>query len=266
MSASLRQIEVLLRAAAEAAAARAPMPEALRAHGGTLGATVATALEGGADLRTALAGALPPQQLDLLAGPRPPLEHAALLVAEDIRLARERRWRWFEILAQPALSLVIVLVYALVASAWGGSGLALAWVLAAAAATGLLVAAVAFAGRPGPGRHLPWLGALGHHARQAGRYERAALCARWRLPEERLAPLLGADLAGLAPVLARADAETHCRRLAVWHREATARAQTRFCRVLALLLAIIAGCLLLATAVPAVQSVAAEQMLAAGSD
>ena len=60
-------------------------------------------------------------------------------------------------------------------------------------------------------------------------------------------------------MLARADAEEHCRRLAAWHRAATVRAQVRVGRVLALLLAVIAGCLVLAAAVPAVQGVMADQ-------
>jgi len=253
MTPAARQVEILLRAAAEAAAARAPLGAALRLRAGNLGATVATALDGGADLRAALHGALPAWQLDLLAGPRPPLDQAALMVAEDIRLARERRWRWVEILGQPALSLAIVLAYALIAGSADGAGLALSWLLVAAPATALVIIAVVIGGRPGSGLHLPWLGALGHHARQAGRYERAALCARWQLPEELLVPWLGADLAGLGPVLARADAQAHCRRLAAWHRAATVRAQNRLGRILAVLLALIAGCLILATATPVVQ-------------
>lgn len=257
-SPALRQIEVLLRAAAEAAAARAPLPAALRTRAGTLGAAVADRLEAGADLRTALHGALPPHQLDILAGPRPPLAQAALMVAEDIRLAREARWRWVELLARPAISLIAVLVYAVVAAQWSGAGLAGAWVVAAGGATALLVAALLVAGRPGMAERLPWLGAGGHHARQAGRYERAALCARWRLDEAALAPWLGADLSGLGPVLARPDAEDHCRRLAAWHRAALARAQVRLGRVLSLLLAAIAGCLVLAAAEPAVRSVLAD--------
>lgn len=263
MSVSPRQLEVLLRAAGEAAAVQAPLPAALRAHGGPLGPAVATALEGGADLRAALAGLLPPRQLDLLAGERPPLAQAALLVAEDLRLAREARWRWFEILVQPVVSLLAVLAYALVAGAWSGSGLALAWVAVAGVGTVLLAGAVAVASRPALAGVLPWLGALALHARQAGRYERAALCARWRLPEAQLAPLLGADLAGLGPVLARADGEAHCRRLADWHRASALRAQARVARVLALLLAVIAGCLILAAAAPAVGALVAEQIGAA---
>lgn len=257
---SPRSVESLLRIVAETAAARAPLPPILRARCGAFGAAVAARLEQGADLRSALSGVLSPATCDLLAGPLPGLEHSALLVAEDLRLRRERRHVWQDLLLRPAISLVVVLAYAVVVATQGygdltTAGLAWAWVVVALAATMLLLATVWFAGRPSISRHLPSFGALQHHASQAERYERAALCAAWRLPEARLIPWLGADLSGLGPVLARADAVGHCRRLAQWHRGATLRAQRLVGMVLALQLAVIAGCLLLAVAAPAWQGV-----------
>jgi hypothetical protein len=262
MNTTARQVEQLLRAAAEAAAARAPLPPVLRLRCGALGATVAERLEAGADVRQALAGALPAATLDLLAGPRPGLAQAALLVAEDLRLQRERGQLWRDVLVRPAISLGVVLAYALLV-AWqrgaglGAAGLAWGWLAVALGATAVLIATVWIAGRPAAHRHLPWLGSLAHHARQAERYERAGLCADWRLPEAGLIPWLGADLSGLGSVLARADAAGHCRRLADWHRAAARRAQQVLGQILAFQMALIAGALLLAAAAPAWQGVLA---------
>ena len=236
-------LEDLLQVIATAASERRPLPEALRASGLAGAQPLADALATHGDLRRALADRLDPRHLDLLAGPRPPLEQSALLVAHDLRRRRETRAAWIMALAQP-LATVAAMVAALVvigrheALAIGGAG----WL---AAIPGLFCLVLPLAGLLSErvARLLPWLCGWKHHARRADRFSRAALAARWRLPEAGLVTLLGADVLALGPVLASPGAENHCRRLADYHRERAA-ACTRRATLMAS-----TGCLLIAGAI-----------------
>lgn len=245
-----RDLQRLLDALAAIAAERVPLPPALRERGGPLGPQVADRLEAGDDVPRALAGLLTPAERDLLAGPWPDLASAALLVAEDLRLRRERRWAWAELLVRPLVSLVVVLGYVLVAAQGLALDLSIAWLVVAGGTLLVVIVTVLLAEAPRLRGMLPTLGARANHAAAATRYERAALVATWQLEEARLGPWLGEDLLRLAPILARPDAAEHCRRLARWHREAAVRAHRRLGHLLATALALVAGALLLAVASP----------------
>lgn len=248
MSASILGLEELLRTIAAAASERRPLPPAIRDLGTGLARRIADRLDAGADLRTAFDQELPEGLADLLAGPRPGVEESALLAAELLRLRREDRTAAIAQIAHPLFALVAVAgTVGLIGSL--GPSPAAGW-LAATACLGVGGLLVALAGSGRLSERLPWLGALRLHARLAGRYERAALAARWKLPEERLAPLLGADLAALAPVLADPGATAHCRRLAGYHRQAAERARRRLWFSVMALGYVAGGCLLLAGAVP----------------
>jgi hypothetical protein len=258
-------IETALRVIAAAASERRPLPPELRARCGALGETLASALERGEDLPTAFAGLLPEELRVALRGPRPPLERSALLAAERLRLERAARLAWFDALAHPALTVVGVTVAMVVVGRIGGLGLSLPWLVAAAAVLVVGGLLTWLARSRGLSPLLPSLAALGHHARQAERYERAALVARWRLPEAEIAPLLGADLAGLGPVLADAQAELHCRRLAEHHAGAATRARARLAWTLGAVIYVAAGALLLAAAAQPMTA-CVEAMMALGAD
>ena len=243
-------IAELIQTIASAAQQRLPLSPALRDLGTPLALTVADRLDGGATLPVALTGALDPELADLLAGPRPDTASAALLVAEWLRLRRADRLAAIERLAHPLFGLIAVAGAAVLVTSLGPTPQA-GWLAAAAV---LLVGSVllACAGTGAWAVRLPHLAAAGLHARLAGRYERAALVARWRLPEERLTPLLGDDLSHLAPVLAEPGAEEHCRRLATYHRTAEHGARRRLWWTVMALGYLAGGCLLLAAAVPLV--------------
>lgn len=243
-------IEDLMRTIARAAAERRPLPPALRELGGPLAVATAERLERGDALHEALVGALDPALADLLAGPRPGTAEAALLVAEWLRMRRADRIAAVARLAHPACGLLVIAATVAVI-AWAGPAPHAGW-LATAAVLCCGTVLLAGTGRSTLAGRLPGLGDSALHARLAGAYEKAALVARWRLPEERLVPLFGDDLARLAPVLADPGAEPHCRRLAAYHREAETRARGRLWWTVMALGYLIGGCLLLAAAVPAV--------------
>lgn len=245
-------IEELLRTIARAAAERRPLPPALRELRSPVAGAVADRLERGETLPAALAGTLDPALADLLAGPRPDTAAAALLAAEWLRLRRADRVAAIARLVHPASGLLVVSAAVVVVAMAGPAPLA-GWLAAAGVAlAGAVLLAVA--GRWTLAERMPALGALRLHARLAGSYEKAALVARWRLPEDRLEPLLGPDLQRLAPVLADPGAEGHCRQLAAYHRDAAARASRRLWWVVMALGYVAGGCLLLAAAVPTYES------------
>ena len=239
--------EALLDVIAIAASERYPLPAALCASGVAGAEALALRLDAGEDLTTACAGLIPPDIAMLIAGPRPPLEHAALLGAAILRDRRAARGRLFDLVAWPVVCLGAT-VAALITVA-GPLGLPLdhRWwpvvvitlVIALAPLLALVSENVAV--------RLPWLCGWHLHAQRAWRYERAALAARWRLDETAL-DLLGTDLRRLGPVLARPDAEGHCRRLAEWHQQAGKRAQRRLGLVLAAALLVMGGALILTAA------------------
>jgi hypothetical protein len=254
---SLAAIESMLRAIATAAQRREPLAPALRRLGGMPAVEVAVHLEAGDDLATALAGLLPPGQIALLAGPHPTLEQAALLAADELAEQRAARAQWIDLLAHPLLSLLIISVGAGVLAPRFGAGLAGGWLVAAAGVAGLTVlVAMAAARRDGDGP--------GRHRLLARRWERAALVARWRPDEALLRQLLGDDPGAVGEVLARPDGETHCRRLAAWHRSVAQARQRRLGRALAAMLLLAGAAVILAAAVPAVErlaeTVAAESL------
>lgn len=244
----LADAEALLRLIAATAAAGAPLPPALRASGLAGADRLAAALDAGADLPAALAGTVPDHLRHLLTGDQPPLDQAALLAAGAIAATRQGRAELLLALAQPIAGLLAAATaLALVA---GPLGLRPDWRWIPAGAAGMAIALLPLAVdrlEEGLAARLPLLGSWGLHRRRAWRYERAALVARWRLPEERLA-LLGADLIPLGPVLARPDAEEHCRRLAAWHTDGARRAYRRLAWMMALGLHLIAATLILAAA------------------
>lgn len=240
-------IEQILRVIAATAAERRPLPPALRELGHPLATTVAERLERGEPLPAALSGALGPELADLLAGPRPGTAEAALLVAEWLRMRRADRVAAVARVAHPLCGLVAVTAgIALVA--WFGPSPHAGWLAAAA----VLLAGVVLLISAGATRRFPFLAAGALHARLATAYEKAALVARWRLPEGSLVPLLGEDLERLSPVLSDPGAEVHCRRLASYHREAESRARRRLWWTVMSLGYIAGGCLLLAAAIPMV--------------
>lgn len=244
-------IEELLRTIAQAATERRPLPPALRELGRPLALAVADRLDRGETLPAAMQGALDPALADLLAGPRPGTAEAALMVSEWLRMRRADRLATIARLTHPLCGLLVISAAVMLVS-WFGPSPHAGWLAAAAV---LLAGSVllACAGWRGAGLRFPLLASGARHADLAGSYERAALVARWRLPEERLVPLLGADLERLAPVLADPGAEEHCRRLAEYHRAAERRANQRLLWVVMALGYLSGGCLLLAAFIPVEQ-------------
>jgi hypothetical protein len=250
-------VEGILRVIAAAAQERRPLPEALRTCEVRGAAGVAAALERGADLPTALAGLVPPALVVLLAGGRPPLEHAALLAAGHLRSRQEQRHRLRLLVVPPVLSLAAAA--AALAAVAGPLGLGADWSWLPAAGAGLALALLPLAGLADRG----WSARLGpftawaRHGRWAWRWERAALVARWR-PDEASLALFGSDLVALAPVLARGDAEDHCRRLAAWHRQRAEHGRRWLGWALSAGLYLMAGAVLLAAAAGPAQRLYAD--------
>ncbi len=260
-------IEHLLRVVASAATRGSPLPEALDAYGSPLARNVAQRLRAGATLPDAVRQELGDELADLLAGPQPPVDGAALLVAEHLRLRRQERLDQLATLFHPLLTLVTTAIAVPLILRVMGQPPALVWLSLAIV---LVIAAILLpicAGRTAIARHLPALAMLNQHATLAQRYERAALVARWRLSEARLAPFLGEDLAAIAPVLSAVGAEDHCRRLASYHREAQLRARHRLHRTIQVLVLLAGGALVLAAGAGIVPSIveATRQVTEAGS-
>lgn len=244
-------IEDILHTIAQAAAERRPLPPALRELAQPLALALADRLDAGEPLSTALRDSLGADLADLLAGPRPDTASAALLVSAWLRLRNNDRLDAIERLTHPLCGLVAISgMSALVMTV--GPAPQVSWLIAA---TILLIGAafIVVASSPRFAERMPHLAALARHARLASRYERAALVARWRLPEAQLGPLLGADLIRLAPILADPGAEDHCRQLALYHRAASQRARRRLWWLIMALGYLAGGCVLLATAVPVVE-------------
>jgi len=263
---SARGIENTLRLIASTAEQRRPLPEALRSAGGELATALAERLERGEDLPTAFATLQPADVRMALLGPRPPLERSALFIAEQLRRKRDRTLVWIDIIAHPLLTLLGAGVAVGVVAHLGGYGFSLVWLLAFVAVllVGASILYLSTCGRLAAA--LPSIGAFGHHLRQSDRYQRAALVARWRLPEADLVALLGADLGGLGAVLAQPQAEAHCQRLASYHGHAQVRAQRRLAWVLAGVVYIAAGTLLLAVGTQPVAACVATLESLATSD
>jgi len=243
--------EDVLRIIAAAASERRPLSPALREQGSPLALAVADRLDAGSTLPEAFAGSLGPELADLLAGPRPGTAEAALLAADWLRQRRADRVAAVARLIHPLCGLLLVAA-AVGVTAWYGSAPQAGWLAAGGVLFGGAVLLLC-AGASGLAARLPHLAAVQLHARLASAYERAALVARWRLPEDRLAPLLGDDLPRLAPLLADPGAEPHCRRLAAYHREAELRSRRRLWWMVMALGYLAGGCLLLAAAVPMVE-------------
>lgn len=240
-------LEAVLRRVAELAQRREPLAEGLRASGLPGAAALADDLDAGRDLAAALRERLGERLALLLTGPRPPLEQSALAVAEELRLARERRAILVEACSYPVLTLVAMCAVA----AWLRWGMELeiaaSWLWAAPPI--LLLCAIPMGIPFVPARTaaaLPTLCGWRAHARRAERYERAALAARWRLEEAQMERLFGDPLADLAPVLGEPDAEEHCRRLAEHHRDAARRGVRRAALWLTIGLDVCAGVIALA--------------------
>ncbi len=239
----------LLRLIGESAARREDLITTLGADSTPGAATVAAALARGETVAQALAGIAPSHVRHLLVGPRPPLERAALLAADELEDRRLRRGTWRDHLAQPLLSSTIVLIAATIVVRTLHPTVAWPWL--AAAVPGAIVISSALI--------LPWcgeaiasrvtiLGTWSYHLRRASLYARAALAVRWRMTEAEIATLLGADLARLAPALGKADAEEHCLRLADHHRDAAASHARMLGHILAAALLSMAGAVILAVA------------------
>ncbi len=226
-----------------------PLPARLRELGEE---ALATALERGSDLPTALGDRLDPTWRALLAGPRPGLAESALLAADALRAARERRDQLVMRLAHPAFTwlCLVAVVTGLVAS--GTVTADRTWLAAAIGVSLLALGPALLAIRD------PW-------TRLADRYQRAALACRWRLTEERLGLLLGDDLVPLGPLLGRPGAVDHLLRLAEHHRQ-RARSRQRYLLIAtAVAIYLAAGGLLLTAAMqPMTDAVAA--MLALGGE
>lgn len=219
----------LLQRIAELAAGHRPLAPGLRDSEIRGAGRVADALDAGADLATALSGAVPRPVARELAH-APDLLAAATLAADELELRRERRERLVSALGYPALCLL-----ALTAIGWG---LHLGWGVAPSGRWlwwGVLLPALLAAALLLPA-HWPLgpLTAWRRHAAAAGRYARAALVARWRLDEAEAGRLLGRDLERVLPLLASVEAESACRRLRRYHRGAARRAQARLAWLLAL--------------------------------
>lgn len=256
--------EPLLRAVADAAQARAPLPAALRASGARGADAIADALERGADLRTAFAHALPPATLDLLAGERPSLERRALLALAQARAADERRRALRDAIAYPVVSMLVVAVAAAVVAARTGLGLEPGWLALAISALALLALMVLAGVVPALRRRLPWLAAWRDHLEREDACRRAALAARWRLTEAEAQALLGIDLGRLGPWLAEGG-EAGLLRLADHHAWRARRAVRSLALCAALVLHLLAGALFLAAGARVVESWSGT-MMAAGAD
>ncbi len=248
MSTSLR-VQGVLRVVAAAASLRQPLPQALRQDAGALGHAIAEAIEQGQDLPAAFAAHLPEHLRCLLGGPRPPLDEAALLVADC--LEQDRQWRnaWLDAVLHPLFTLAIIPIAIGVILHQSGMGMSV-W-LTAAGVLGMACAVALLASGTGLGRrlHLPEISSHPYHQRMSWRYERAALVVRWRLTEAQLATLLGDDLEAIIPLLEDPQSHDLLRQLASFHRQSSIRSRERMCWMLAGLLYVTCGLLLLASAV-----------------
>jgi len=204
---------------------------------------LADELDAGAALPQAFAGMLGQHHAQLLAGPRPPLAQSALLVSQELRLARERRHLMHEALAYPVVSLLTLLTLAMVLRGNGLADAAAAWLWACLPAAVLVLLAML----PTP-RILQrvTLGAWRGDARRAERYARAALAARWRLDEQELTRLFGSELDQHRAQLAVPDAERQLVRLAEHYRERARRSARWQARLLAVGVLACAGAVALA--------------------
>ncbi|MBA2481955.1 MAG: hypothetical protein H0V44_14915 [Planctomycetes bacterium] len=242
-----RDLEGLLRHIAAAAVRREDLVVALRASDIRGAQRVAAVLERGDTLAQALTEDAPEPVLALLAGPRPPLEYAALLAAEELRARRVRHEVMRHRLAYPITSLVMI------AAAMGwmvhrcGAPLDLRWLWTAVPGVVVLAGALIL-----PWCHelvtarVPIVGTWSYHVARAGWYARAMLASRWRMTEDDIERYLGSDLARLAPVLGRADAEEHCARLAAYHRDVGDRHARWLARIVAAAITSLAAAVMLA--------------------
>ncbi|MBA3708773.1 MAG: hypothetical protein H0W83_08150 [Planctomycetes bacterium] len=242
-------IENVLRTIAAAAEERRPLPPELRARCGTLGTRIAEGLDAGQDVATALAGHIPEDLRAALRGPRPPLERSALLAAERLRMERIARLAWLDAIAHPIMTVCGVAIAMLVIVHYTGHGLAFPALITGLAMLVAGACAMWVAWSRHAVRLVPSLASLGYHVAQAQRFERAALVARWRLPETELLPILGSDWSNLGAVLSHPDAENHCRRLADYHATAAVRSRRHLARILAAIVYVAAGALLVSAAI-----------------
>ncbi|MBA2481820.1 MAG: hypothetical protein H0V44_14240 [Planctomycetes bacterium] len=215
-------VESLLRLIAQIAQRGEPLAPGLRASALPGAERVAGEIERGADLRQALRTIVDPRHLDLLAGFQPTLERSALLAADLMREQRERRALMFDILAYPLLSLVAVAGTSVVVVRAAHLPVSAAWLWLLVPIALMAVCVLLMRWTPSAPA-MPWIFAWSHHIAAASRYRRAALAARWRLPEADIAAWLGADLVALAPMLAATDASEHCQRLSDHHLRVAAR-------------------------------------------
>jgi hypothetical protein len=235
---TLPNLAGILDVIAVAAQRGEPLSARLRASGLAGAATVANRLDDGADLPSAFRGLAPVGVLRVLSDALPELERRATLAATAARDAVERR---LELLAATAYPLLVALAAAGAFATflyWSPVRPDGAWLWLAVPPL-LVVVAAALVPHLGDRwlDRLPLVAAAERHRRLQRRYERAALAARWRLPEADAQRLLGVDLAPIAAQLGHADAEAHCQRLAAIHAVAARAAQERLGRV-------IAGCVL----------------------
>jgi hypothetical protein len=241
-------IEALLRVVAETAAARRPLQDALRERCGALGAEIAARIDRGEDLPSALQRHLGADLCAILAGPRPSLEDAALFAAERLQLERRVRHERLDALLHPVLT--AILVAAAAAAALAAAHLRIPWPCVALAGAPLAAAAVlaVLTARPERGAALPALKRFAFHLRMSLRYERAALVARWRLPDAQLERLLGEDIAELTPFLSHPEAAEDALRLAAFHRQAAVRCRRRLSALTGGLVYLAGGAVVLAAA------------------
>lgn len=237
----------LLELIAHAAAQRQDLTSALAASELPQAAELAVRLRAGATLVEALADRLDPQLRNVLAGPRPNLAEAALFVSEELRLRQVIREESLAALAHPLGTVLVVGGTCLSFLIHEGQVPELPWLFAAG---GLLILAMLplLALLPGLGRRFPVLAGAGLHGALARRYARGALVARWQLTEAQVAGWFGGELACLGPLLARAGAELHLRRLAEHHRRAAISARRRLAVISGAMLYLGCGALLVATA------------------
>lgn len=238
-------VSALLRRVAELCEGREPLPAGLRASALPGADRLADRLDGGASLDQAFAGVIDPRLAAQLVGPRPGLAAIATLAADELELRHYRRELLATMLAYP-----LVCIAALGLMAWylqAGHEIVLEWRWLALGLPGLVIVLLAA---------IPWSGAvpLGplvgwrRHLLASRRYARAAVAARWRIPEADCARLLGGDLAAVAPLLGCHGAEQSCRRLELHHRAASRRASRVLGWVLTAGVTLLAGGLALAAA------------------